>query len=36
LINGSARSDNRDAMANPEALDQIRQCLAQAGLLPKT
>ena len=35
LINGSARSDNRDAMANPEALDQIRQCLAEAGLLPK-
>ncbi|MBO6850410.1 MAG: acetoacetate--CoA ligase [Marinobacter sp.] len=36
LINGSARSDNRDAMANPEALDQIRQSLAEAGLLPKT
>ncbi|MEX2474436.1 acetoacetate--CoA ligase [Marinobacter sp.] len=35
LINGSARSDNRDAMANPEALDQIRRCLAEADLLPK-
>ncbi|MFL1466922.1 acetoacetate--CoA ligase [Marinobacter sp. HN1S83] len=35
LINGSARSDNRDALANPEALDQIRECLAEANLLPK-
>ncbi len=34
LINGSARSDNRDALANPEALDQIRECLAKANLLP--
>ncbi|WP_026224269.1 acetoacetate--CoA ligase [Marinobacter gelidimuriae] len=35
LINGSARSDNRDALANPEALDAIQACLQEAGLLPK-
>jgi acetoacetyl-CoA synthetase len=34
LINGSTRADNRDALANPEALDQIRECLTAAGLLP--
>jgi acetoacetyl-CoA synthetase len=34
LINGSAKADNRDALANPEALDQISACLADAGLLP--
>jgi len=33
LINGSTRADNRDALANPEALDQIRECLTAAGLL---
>ncbi|MGM0571560.1 acetoacetate--CoA ligase [Marinobacter sp.] len=33
LLNGSARSDNRDALANPEALDSIRKTLADAGLL---
>ena len=33
LLNGSARSDNRDALANPEALDSIRETLAEAGLL---
>lgn len=33
LLNGSARSDNRDALANPEALDSIRRTLADAGLL---
>ena len=35
LLNGSARSDNRDALANPEALDHIRDCLAAASLLPE-
>ena len=35
LINGSAKADNRDALANPEALDGIGECLAEAGLLPK-
>ncbi|MDX1635785.1 MAG: acetoacetate--CoA ligase [Marinobacter sp.] len=34
LLNGSARADNRDALANPEALDAIRERLATAGLLP--
>ncbi len=34
LLNGSARADNRDALANPEALDAIRGRLQQAGLLP--
>jgi acetoacetyl-CoA synthetase len=34
LINGSTRSDNRDALANPEALDHIRNSLQDAGLLP--
>ena len=34
LINGGARSDNRDALANPEALDAIEQCLKDAELLP--
>jgi acetoacetyl-CoA synthetase len=33
LLNGSARADNRDALANPEALDSIRETLAGAGLL---
>jgi len=35
LINGSTKADNRDALANPEALDGIGECLAEAGLLPK-
>jgi len=35
LVNGSARSDNRDALANPEALDAIQACLQEAGLLPR-
>jgi acetoacetyl-CoA synthetase len=35
LVNGSARSDNRDALANPEALDAIQARLQKAGLLPK-
>ncbi|MDO3721450.1 acetoacetate--CoA ligase [Marinobacter sp. chi1] len=34
LINGSAKADNRDALANPEALDQIRERFRQAELLP--
>ncbi|WP_336367773.1 acetoacetate--CoA ligase [Marinobacter sp. C2H3] len=34
LINGSAKADNRDALGNPEALDQIRAVLAAAKLLP--
>ncbi|WP_166268697.1 acetoacetate--CoA ligase [Marinobacter caseinilyticus] len=34
LLNGAARSDNRDALANPEALDAIRDRLAETGLLP--
>ncbi|MEE2762970.1 MAG: acetoacetate--CoA ligase [Pseudomonadota bacterium] len=34
LINGSTKADNRDALANPEALDHIRDRLAQAKLLP--
>ena len=34
LINGSSKADNRDALGNPEALDRIRERLAQAGLLP--
>ncbi|HTN34927.1 MAG TPA: acetoacetate--CoA ligase, partial [Marinobacter sp.] len=34
LINGSTRSENRDALANPETLDHIRSCLQEAGLLP--
>ncbi|MFW5825742.1 MAG: AMP-binding enzyme, partial [Marinobacter sp.] len=33
LLNGSNRADNRDALANPEALDSIRGTLSQAGLL---
>ncbi len=33
LINGSGRADNRDAMANPEALDGIRKSLEEAGVL---
>ncbi|SFL94773.1 acetoacetate--CoA ligase [Marinobacter zhejiangensis] len=36
LINGAARSDNRDALANPDALDQIREQLALAELLPRS
>ena len=35
LINGSNKADNRDALGNPEALDRIRECLDEAGLLPK-
>ncbi|MEO9586608.1 MAG: AMP-binding protein, partial [Marinobacter sp.] len=35
LINGSSKADNRDALGNPEALDRIRDCLDEAGLLPK-
>ncbi|MBS3804379.1 MAG: acetoacetate--CoA ligase [Oleiphilaceae bacterium] len=35
LINGDKRSDNRDALANPEALDAIRDRLAKAKLLPE-
>ena len=34
MINGSTKADNRDALANPEALDRIGECLAVAGLLP--
>ncbi|WP_375055231.1 acetoacetate--CoA ligase [Zobellella sp. DQSA1] len=34
LLNGAARADNHDALANPRALEQIRDCLAQVGLLP--
>ncbi|MDV2079557.1 acetoacetate--CoA ligase [Marinobacter xestospongiae] len=34
LINGAARSDNRDALANPQALDQIAEALSAAGLMP--
>lgn len=33
LINGSAKADNRDALANPEALDQIRDRCRAVGLL---
>ncbi len=36
LINGSARSDNRDALANPDALDRIGEVLIAAGLLPSS
>ncbi|SDW76454.1 acetoacetate--CoA ligase [Marinobacter mobilis] len=36
LINGAARSDNRDALANPQALDQIRDALAATSLLPSS
>lgn len=36
LLNGSAQSDNRDALANPEALDQIQDRLASEGLLPES
>ena len=32
LLNGSARTDNRDALANPQALEQIGQCLRKLGL----
>ena len=35
LINGAARADNRDALANPQALDRIREALAAAELLPQ-
>ena len=35
LINGSKKADNRDALGNPEALDQIRERLLEAGLLPE-
>lgn len=33
ILNGSARTDNRDALANPQALDQIRACLSEHHLL---
>ena len=33
LINGSSKADNRDALANPEALEQIQECFAQAGFV---
>ena len=36
LINGSTKADNRDALGNPEALDQIRDRLAEVNLLPKS
>jgi acetoacetyl-CoA synthetase len=35
LINGSTKADNRDALGNPEALDQIRVRLAEENLLPQ-
>ena len=35
LVNGSTKADNRDALGNPEALDQIRAQLTKAGLLPE-
>jgi acetoacetyl-CoA synthetase len=35
MINGSSKADNRDALANPEALDLIGESLTDAGLLPK-
>ncbi|MCK0162607.1 acetoacetate--CoA ligase [Marinobacter sp. S6332] len=35
LINGSTKADNRDALGNPEALDQIRERLAEENLLPQ-
>jgi acetoacetyl-CoA synthetase len=31
MINGSTKADNRDALANPEALDQIGDCLSDYG-----
>ncbi|MBK1872451.1 acetoacetate--CoA ligase [Marinobacter sp. 1-3A] len=34
LINGSTKADNRDALGNPEALDQICERLAEENLLP--
>nr|WP_180323111.1 acetoacetate--CoA ligase [Marinobacter adhaerens] len=34
LINGSTKADNRDALGNPEALDQIRERLAEENLIP--
>jgi acetoacetyl-CoA synthetase len=34
LVNGSSKADNRDALGNPEALDRIRERLAEVGLLP--
>ncbi|MGO1462392.1 MAG: acetoacetate--CoA ligase [Marinobacter sp.] len=36
LINGSTKADNRDALSNPEALDQIRDRLAEVNLLPRS
>ena len=33
LINGSSKADNRDALSNPQALDQIRDQCRAAGLL---
>lgn len=35
LINGSTKADNRDALGNPEALDLIRDRLAEVNLLPE-
>ena len=36
MINGQAGGDNRDALANPQALDSIREALNRAQLLPAT
>jgi acetoacetyl-CoA synthetase len=33
LLNGSARADNRDALANPQALDQVAERLKEKGLI---
>lgn len=33
LINGSSKADNRDALANPEALDSIGERLSETGLI---
>jgi acetoacetyl-CoA synthetase len=35
LLSGSTKTDNRDALANPEALDAIRGRLEAGGLLPE-
>ncbi|MBZ0335432.1 acetoacetate--CoA ligase [Marinobacter sp. AL4B] len=35
LMNGSKKTDNRDALGNPEALDKIRGRLMESGLLPE-
>ena len=33
LINGSKKSDNRDALSNPEALDDIARALRDVELI---